>query len=159
MITIKLTHEGLHRAAAVGVRRRIESMNKYSDSYERSNRNHWEIDIQGAIAELAAAHYLQLPWTGVEAHADDLPGIDVKSTNNANKGLRMIEGKDLIFVHAYVRNNEVTLKGWARLEDAYQAQVKWERDNKGRRFCELPISELHPITDLRDWIANGGRHD
>jgi hypothetical protein len=159
LITIKLTHEGLHKAAAVGVRRRIESLGKYRDSYERSNRNYWEIDIQGAIAEMAAAHYLQLPWTGVEAHADDLPGIDVKSTNNSAKGLRIIDGKDLIFVLAYVRQNEVTLKGWARLEDAYRARVKWELDNKGRRFCELPITELHPIADLRDWIANGGRHD
>lgn len=51
------------RAAAVGYRRRLVRL---KEGYEDRHRNGsmWEGDIEGACAELAAALYLDVPWTG-----------------------------------------------------------------------------------------------
>ena len=159
MPTTRLSPEELNMAAAVGVRRRIDSIGRYKDTTDRAGRTGWEDDIQGAIAEYAAAKYLRVPWTGITAHTDDLPGMDIKSTRVPDSPLRLIDGHDLIHVHAYVNHDQVTLHGWARLEDAMNVNAPHFTDRKNRRVYEMPIHELLPMVDLRDWIANGGRHD
>jgi hypothetical protein len=159
MPTTRLSAEELNMAATVGVRRRIESIGRYQDTTDRIGRTGWEDDIQGAIAEYACSKYLRLPWTGVTAHRDDLPGIDVKSTRVPDSPLRLIDGYKHIFVHAYVNHDEVTLHGWARVEDALIANAPFFTDRKKRRVYEMPIIELLPMTDLRDWSAKQHRHD
>lgn len=62
---ITLTLEQHLRAADVGYRRRcVRLKDGYGDRHR--NGSMWEGDIEGACAELAAALYLDVPWTGEE---------------------------------------------------------------------------------------------
>jgi hypothetical protein len=86
MVTITLTHDEIHLAAIAGVMRRIDSMKAGLTNRKQSDSSDWDIDIDGACAELAVAKALNIFWFGHmrSFKGPDVGRLHVRSTRHAH---------------------------------------------------------------------------
>lgn len=157
-IEIKLTREEVLYAAKAGVYRRINSLAKdYKDYYkDMKNQVHgaWSIDIDGALAELAAAKWLGCYWGG---HVDlfkgpDVLDLQVRSTCYMNGSL-IIRGRDhdeynyllvltrcpFAFIVGYMKGSEAKA-----MTDCFNKQ-----DNDKAPAWFIPQDRLHDPRELK----------
>lgn len=152
MITISLNSRESMHAANVGILRRI--------SAEFKNRTHanglsrdaapWDIDINGAMAELAVAKLLGVYWTGAsELGAIDVLFCDVRHTTVPDGCLliQKTDANDRPFVLVTGIMPEFNVCGWMLAGDAKQDQY-WRTDT-GRPCYFVPQSDLRLMEDLK----------
>jgi hypothetical protein len=82
-VEIELTNAELMVASCVGSMRRVRSIGRKNPYTTRSD---WDMDIDGAAAELAVAKYLNVYWiAGVNTFkAPDVAALQVRSTKRSN---------------------------------------------------------------------------
>lgn len=98
MSEVNLTPFEIIMGAGVGLRRRTASMrrgNQDNDYFSGTGRTHWDVDIEGALAELAFAKFLGVYWDGSvnTGKAPDVGGYQVRHTD-LERGCLIIRRRD-----------------------------------------------------------------
>jgi hypothetical protein len=143
----------------VGLRRRIKSMldNRHDNDRDKG-ADKWQIDIEGAMAELAAAKALGMYWP---ATVDTFKGPDIGDDiqvrwtkyNDGRLLYRNADSTDEYYVLVTGCAPGYEVRGW--ILGAHARRDEWA-DNPGGmgRAYFVPQSHLQPISDLR--VMKGG---
>lgn len=157
-ISIELTVQQTQKAMAEAHRRHLQSKQlkqKPRGGGPAQDQKGLEIDIAGALGEMAAASYLGLEEFVFTFNKNwgvyDLPpNIDVKTALGHSRRLHIFlnEKPEKLFVHATYKYEKLQLHGWA-----YGGQVMKPEyiDNPRQRGDSyfVPSHALNPITDLK----------
>lgn len=127
-------HE-IEMAVQVGLRRRLETLRQgLKDAHGFGGEHPWELDIQGAAAELALAKFLGRYWDGSvnTMKRGDVGQLQVRSTDRANGSLiiRSNDSDDDYFVLVTGSIPQFNVRGWIKGSDAKVAE--YEKAPNGR---------------------------
>ena len=153
---IKLRYPEILLGAQAGVMRKISGLkNKRPQAYGLDQENHWQIDIEGALGEMALAKYLNLYWQGKGKVRDfDVGGkMEVKTVKSTK--LSLILHKDYPDDYVYWLMigiyGSYEVAGWIYGRDG--KQEKYYKDPKGGRPAYfVPTKALNPPTTPRKVI-------
>jgi len=156
---VTLSDADMLNAVIVGARRRIKAYKLGRPAYHvkadpGKPPPYWQIDLTGAIGELAVAKYLNLYWDmsiveDVKQVEGDVGRYQVRSTERPDGGLIIRDpDKQVPFILAIVTDNVVRLPGWLWRSDA--PYVGREFPSASAMAWLVPQRELYPITDLPD---------
>ena len=110
-----------------------------------------QIDVLGAVSEMAVSLYLKLPWTGKgKIGASDVDRYEVRSSQRK-------EGKDYylyireydknaVYIYCVVDGPKVVIAGWATAADVRTKGRLLYEDNQ---CYGLPRQELYAMETLR----------
>ena len=155
MITVHLSPQEFVAAALIGVTSRARQRNR-PDPYKAEPGLYWQREIEGALAECAAAKGLGRYWSGMGGVRlpDVWPDIEVKWTDWKDGGLLIPKSDSKRNVgdkpHLLVRGamGAYMLVGWA-LGREVMLGCYWTE--KLRSPCWLmPAEHLHPLEELID---------
>jgi hypothetical protein len=158
MSQIALTRGELYIGAAVGVMRRLAAMKRERPEPKRGwwgedeGVPHWQIDIEGACAELAAAKALGVYWKNPlidhVGGSDDLEGLGIRSTRHPQGGLTIYtsDPDDRPFVLVRGKAGQYDLVGWAYGRDG-KRQDYWRPDFRQPAYV-IPGDQLQPLASL-----------
>jgi hypothetical protein len=132
---IALTREEMLIAAIAGVTRRIESTySNRKDSAGYSDANGWDVDIEGAAAEMALSKYLKRYWGGDcnTFKKNDVSDLQVRSTalQNGSLIIRPEDKETDYFVLVVGRAPQFRVAGYISGKDARKDE--WWRSPNGR---------------------------
>jgi len=146
---VTLSTEEMVRAAAIGVKRRVSSLDRCQDRLLSTSRGAWDIDIEGACGELAAALALGLEWRGdVDTYKKpDLDhNIQVRTTQGNPARLRMSprDSPNERFVLVVGVHPRYEVVGWI---DGNQFREKkyWHAE---RKVWYIPYELLNSLSEL-----------
>jgi hypothetical protein len=110
-----------------------------------------EIDVLGAVSEMAVSLYLRLPWTGKDGiGTSDVDGYEVRSSQRKegkNYYLYVREyDKDAVYIYCVVDGPQIVIAGWATAADVRTKGRLLYEDNQ---CYGLPRQELHSMETLR----------
>lgn len=123
---VVLTHPEIYIASQIGVMRNVAShqrnLPRTNRDADANNDHQWETDINGALAESAAAKAFGVYWNPSVnvGKLADVGNLQVRSNTRKN-GHLIIRGSDKdeeIFLLVICRNPEFYLVGWMRASDA-----------------------------------------
>ena len=151
---IILTPYEIVLAAGVGVRRRTASIrlkNKDHDHFSGSGVGHWDVDIEGALAELAFAKHMDLYWDGSvnTGKAADVGGYQVRHTLHEDGCLIVRQRDSIDDRYALVTGNHIDgylVRGW---RFGYEATTDDYLRNPGNKEPAWFV----PQSDL--WVCDG----
>ena len=151
---ITLTPVEIASAAQVGLLRRVSSIqNKLTDRRMNPNQMNWEIDIEGACAELAAAKGLNIFWCcGINTFkAADL-GSNIQVRHTAKRSNRLIirdgDKAEDVFVLVTGSAPEYEIVGWVLGKDGKNPSYLNDANDIGKPAYFVPQSALSPIATL-----------
>jgi hypothetical protein len=143
-VVVKLQKHELYMAACVGVRRRVASLDY--DKSKTYGEDEWDIDIEGACAELVVAKHLHVYWDGsiYTFKFPDLGGdIQVRHTIRMNGRLifrrRDDERERYVFVVGRFPNYHIC--GWIYGYEAKKDEFLANPNNKEEAWF-VPQQEL-----------------
>lgn len=150
-MTIELSNYEIYSAGVVGLRRRIDSIDRKLKGKFGFNGDTWSTDIDGALGELAVAKMFNVYWdAGVGTFkAPDVDRFQVRSTKLPNGCLiiRDNDNEDSIFILVTGEPPILTVAGWIKAEDG--KLDKWKRAPNGRsESWFVPRTALHPMEEL-----------
>jgi len=155
MTTVTLNPAEMIHGALCGVLRQVQNLkHNRHDKYGAEEMDPWALHINGALAELAVAKYLGLPWTGMGALGDhSLADVDdsteARWVTNAHYSLLLHpdDNDERVYVLVTGRAPSLALRGWKLGRDG--KNQKYWADPKGGRPCYfVPQTELEPMTTL-----------
>lgn len=152
-VKISLRQGEMLQAGTVGLLRRIMSVDKLNDQMHSPDANPWQIDIEGAMAELAFAKATGMFWSaGINTFkAPDVGRVQIRSTPKKDNSLiiRSNDKDDDVFVLVIGSAPDYTIAGWIRGREGKDPQ--WVRSpNGGASAYFVPQSHLRPIQELRE---------
>lgn len=158
---IKLTEAHMRLAANLGVERRLAALSGGLDGrYGVATADNWERDINGCLAELAVAHYLNLFWCGTIKQTKERDAgalVDVRSIDRPDRRLILHPGDpDAVpFVLVHVRAPVCDLIGWMYASEGKQQQWWADPTGAGRAAFFVPQEEVRKrrMEGLREWVA------
>lgn len=150
MIAVKLTYAEVQAAALTGVQRHVESLKAgHQNRYAANKDNAWQLDIQGALGEMAVAKALGIFWShSVNAFkAPDVGTLHVRSSTNADAPLIVRPGDDqaAAFVLVTGSDNVWTVHGWIRASAARRDEWRGNPGGYGEAWF-VPQQALTPLT-------------
>jgi len=152
-IDVKLDKYEVEAAAAVGLKRRIESsFKKLKSGSDSSQLERWGVDIEGALAELAAAKALNI-YYGFHYNTfkklADVGKYEIRSSPNpeANLIVRPKDAPDAIYILVTGTMPEYKIVGWITGEDAMNKKYMRNPRSLGAAFF-VPQEDLKDIEDL-----------
>jgi hypothetical protein len=159
MIPIELSWAELWLAINAGVLRRLNGVrNHREEPYGARPAAAWNDDINGCIAELALAKYLDIFWSGTVGRLDlpDVGRLQVRSkTEEGHRLVVLRSDKDAqVFVSVLVGIPVCHLCGWMLARDAKRAEWLLPAADKPDRFF-VPNGCLEQMQQLRAF----GMHD
>ena len=110
-----------------------------------------QIDVLGAVSEMAVSLYLKLPWTGKgKIGASDVDRYEVRSSQRKEGKdyylyIREYD-KDAVYIYCVVDGPKVVIAGWATAADVRTKGHLLYEDNQ---CYGLPRQELYPMETLR----------
>jgi hypothetical protein len=148
-IKVTLTRSDMISAGTIGVMRRISSLGKLKDGMHSPHHNPWEMDCEGAMAELAYAKAFGVYWqAGIGTFRDpDVGNIQIRQTSVDNGCLiiRPSDKDDDIFVLVVGSAPDYLIAGWTRGKDG--KDPRWAKaPNNGKTAYFIPQSALKPMT-------------
>jgi len=150
-VVVTLTVEEIEKAATVGVQRHCNKLRKsWSNSYGVRDLE-WQIDIEGAIAELAVAKWAGLPWNGsvgVPDYDGDVGRAHVRSTSH-HHGRLILHDSDAdgaAFILVTGTAPRLRLEGWLFAKEGKRPEYLDELRSGGKSYF-VPQSKLRPITN------------
>lgn len=141
-------------AANTGVLRRISSLkNNITDQMYSRDANPWQIDIEGACAEVACAKALGVYFSyGVNTFSlpDVGKRVQVRYTENPNNCLiiRDRDGDDDIFILVVGSAPKYTVCGWTYGKDGKNKEFLKDANNIHKPAYFIPRKALRPISEL-----------
>lgn len=152
---VALTTAELIEYGGKGVERCAYALEKNRVGAHGFNRNYerWQIDVEGLLAEYAAAKALNLPYVptvgSLDTHEGDIaPGVQVRSTKY-NTGSLLVHDKDLDD-HRYIlvtgAYGVYDLRGWIFASEG--KDKKYWKTYKTRGAYWVPQDALRPMEDL-----------
>lgn len=153
---VELTHDELRRYAALGCERAISAMSKGRKGAHGFNRydERWQIDVEGLLAEFAAAKGLGLlpfePVVGAldTKHGDIGPGLQVRGTHY-DTGRLLLHDKDdddHRFILVTGHSGFYVLRGW--IYARHGKHPSYWKLYKGRGAYWVDQSRLQPMSKL-----------
>ena len=110
-----------------------------------------QIDVLGAVSEMAVSLYLKLPWTGKgKIGASDVDRYEVRSSQRKEGKeyylyIREYD-KNAVYIYCVVDGPKVVIAGWATAADVRTKGRLLYEDNQ---CYGLPRQELYPMETLR----------
>jgi hypothetical protein len=162
-ILIDLTTEEKELALKEAHRRHFQSKNLKQtprNGGPAQDQKGLEIDIAGALGEMAAAKFLEQKQFVFTFNKNwgvyDLPpNIDVKTALGHYRRLRVFldENPKKLFVHVTYKYEQLRIHGWAIGADVMKEQ--FIEDPVGRRAAYfVPNSELKPMLELKSILSD-----
>ncbi len=152
MNTIKLTKPELMVAGLVGNMRSISSLGNLVQNKHSPTDSQWQIDVDGAAAEMAFAKWLDVYYEpSVNTFkAPDVGVMQVRSTKHEHGKLiiRANDKKDEIVVLVINRMPTYTMAGWIRTNEAKQDKYLYDPNGKGAPAWMVPQVNLNKMEDL-----------
>lgn len=152
---VALTTDEMILYGSAGIARCANAMERQRKGAHGFNRDYerWQIDVEGLLAEAAAAKALSLPYSPVvgrlDTHEGDIgPGLQVRSTKY-NTGSLLVHDRDPeddIFILVTGVYGIYDIRGWIKAKHAKQPQL-W-KVYKGRGAFWVPQSMLQPMAKL-----------
>jgi hypothetical protein len=146
---VQLTPAEIYIAATAGIMRQTQNLkDNRTPGDNLGNSNNWQIHIEGCLAEMAVAKYLNFYWPGKgELRECDVGTVDVRSTSNMRYGLILHESDpdDRVFYLACGCNGKYEVRGWIRGEDG-KTEENWRELDKSRNSSAwlVPAEQLNP---------------
>jgi hypothetical protein len=139
-------------ASEIGRLRQLASIKASRLDRHGFSGNGWDVHIEGACGELAAAKYLDLYWDGsVDTFkANDLPLIQVRTRSRHDYELlvRPEDDDEAIWVLVTGQSPCFWLRGWLMGREC--KRFEWVREHGGRPPAYfVPTLGLRPISQLR----------
>lgn len=160
-LTITLTTGELYVGAAVGVARRLAALKRgRPEVYGPAGPHYWQVDIEAALAEMAAAkalnRYWKSPLLDSVGGSLDLEGVNVRSTPHANGHLILYprDADEVPFVLVRGVSPTYDLAGWCYGRDGKLTEF-WRTDVRNACFM-VPASKLRNINDLLFVLGGAG---
>ena len=159
---VALSSQEVLQGALVGVLRHLANLDR-ADSYGFKGDG-WEIDITGALAEMAVAKYLNKYWSSVVDDPWQLDGdvdkqVQVRSSIREDAHLLLHE-KDKdgdFYVLVTGRHRHFVIVGWIRGTAAKRDEFWGDPKNTRRPAYWVPAGQLAPIWTLPDAVAQARR--
>jgi hypothetical protein len=154
-VLVKLSVDDVIRGAAVGFLREVESIKKgLVNKHGYKGKDEWETHIMGALAELAVANYLGVPWNeGINTFsAPDIdPDIQVRCSKREYQHRLTVRPKDkdnerFVLVNR-MTNYNYELLGWILGKDAKHPDYSEDPGDRGSAFF-VPFENLNDIKTL-----------
>lgn len=152
---IALTTEEMIEYGSAGIARCANAMEKQRKGAHGFNRDYerWQIDVEGLLAEAAAAKALNLPYSPTvgrldTAEGDIGKGLQVRSTKY-NTGSLLVHDRDPeqdTFILVTGVYGVYDIRGWIKAIHAKQPEL-W-KTYKGRGAYWVPQSMLQPMDKL-----------
>jgi len=142
---IKLTPAEMLIAAQVGIQRQVQNLkNGAKPAYGAGRDNDWQLNIEGALGEMALAKFLGVYWDGKgEMRDPDVGNVDVRTTPKPNNRLILhtADPDDRRFYLLTGYNGEYIVRGsimgWEGKHDKY-----WTDPGTGRPAYFVPQQAL-----------------
>jgi len=154
-MTVQLTEQELIMGAMQGVLRRVKAiMKNRSDNVSgrpTSERDidSWDVDIEGALGEMAFAKYRDLYWSGAADFGEgDVGDTEVRTTKYANGHLLLYPSSahNKRFALMIGSLGSYKVAGWLSGKDGKQPKFWREMGSgSGRRAFMVPQDELKPV--------------
>ena len=155
--TVTLTFEEIILGAMQGVLRRVKAI-KYDRQDNINGRTSdrdfdaWDVDIEGALGEMAFAKYAQAYWSGAAGFQQgDVGDIEIRTTRYRDGSLLLYKSSedDRVFVLMVGSAGTYRVAGWktgsAGKQERYWREVK---KGSGRMAFMIPQAQLHPPEEL-----------
>jgi len=147
---IVLTEIEMEIAAMVGCRRRSESRSnsrEYAHGFDGSGG--WDIDIEGAAAELAYAKYRGQYWPATVCsfkHADVGANVQIRSTPHANGSLIIRDDDNAEHFYVLLTGTAPTFQVRGYIQGISAQNDEWRQAPNGRPAAYfVPQSALKPF--------------
>ena len=145
MTEIKLSAGEIVQAAIVGVMRRIQNIRDGNNhKYGASQATAWQMDIEGALGELALAKHLNIFWSKGKPRDSDVGEFQVRTTAKHNNRLILHKDDDDDARYYLITglNGCYRVQGWIHGRDGKQERY-WEDPVGGRPCYFVPQDVLH----------------
>lgn len=148
MIEITLTPSEILLGATAGMMRRIFAIkNSIQNANGYDGENSWQIDIEGALGEMAVAKHMNRYWAGKGRMRD----FDVANSCDVRTGAkhthRLIlhpnDDDDRVFWLATGSNGKYRIHGWIKAIDGKKPEYWGEKGQPGRPAFFVPQHALH----------------
>lgn len=152
-VKVVLTIGEMHLAAENGTLRVIESIKKGLKDRHGFEGPGWDINVEGAAGEIAAAKALGTYWGGTVntfKTVGDVGALEVRTRSKDYYELIVREGdnSDAVFILVTGRAPTFNVVGWIKASDA--KQKKFSKRHGGRPPAYfVPHDDLHPIETLK----------
>ncbi len=143
----------LHLAAQIGSLRQIESVSKGLKDKHGFTGSGWDVHIEGAAGEIAAARALGMYWGGTVntfKSIGDVGKLEIRTASGSNSSLIVREGDsdNAVFVLVTGTSPVYNVAGWMLGKDAKKPE--WSRSPNGRPPAYfVPQFSLNNIEDLK----------
>lgn len=151
-IIVKLTFSEIMLGAVAGIGRQIIALKKkLKPGYGGDTSMDWQKHIEGALAEMAVAKYLNIFWNGTigKLHPGDVGKNEVRSTHYEDGHLLLHDEDDdnARFFFVVGINGRYEIKGWIRAKDGKLKE--YIKDPTKKRPCYfVPADALNPMDSL-----------
>ncbi len=146
---VELKGYEIMQGALCGIMRQLENMKQGNkNAHGLGGGRDWQVNIEGALAEMAMAKHLNVYWTKGEFRAPDVGVVDVRSTPHENGCLIVHETDEdgRVFWLLTGENGRYCIRGWMYGYEAKNAKY-WKDPTGNRPAYFVPQSELHDSDD------------
>ena len=147
---IELKGYEMMQGALCGIMRQLTNLKKgHKNAHGLGNGKDWQVNVEGALAEMALAKFLDVYWTNGEFRAPDVGVVDVRSTHHMN-GCLIVHDEDdsgRVFWLLTGENGKYTIRGWMYGYEAQNKEKYWKDPVGGRPAYFVPQSDLHKADD------------
>lgn len=154
---VHLTPAEIMMAATIGIMRQATNIrDDRKDRYGASEKNGWQLHVEGALGEAAVAKGLNIFWNGSIGtfKAPDVADLQVRSTTWSSGSLiiHKADSSKEIFILVTGVNGSYVLRGWMYGADAKNEKY-WKDPKKENRFAYfVPQSDLEPMSKLKKLV-------
>lgn len=164
MITVQLTLQ--ERIEALNVARQRQNVNRGSGRGDaKVLKNGLEVDVQGAIGEIAIAKHFNLVWDGkIKSNEEwlewrksghDVSGLEVRFTKH-RKGNLILQKKDkddgMFVLITQIEPGRYEIVGWCFGLEGKQSHY-WKDVGYGRPCFYVPREKLRKLEELKQFIS------
>ena len=152
MIEVTLTLSEVMSAAVIGISRQLQSMKMNLTNQHGTEGNDWQIHIEGALGECAAAKAIDRYWpatVGTFKMGGDVGMIQVRTRSRHDYELIIRKNDDMDASFVLVTGTAPTYRvwGWHNAGDARKDE--WLRSHGGRPPAWfVPHEALRPLGEL-----------
>lgn len=156
MITVRLSKAEMLMASSVGAMRQISSLAAGRDDAHGAAGNGWQMHIEGAMGELAAAKAMGRFWSGTInsfGGADMGARIQVRTRSRHDYDLivRDNDQDDHLFILVTGEAPEYRVRGW--ISGSESKRDCWRKSPNGRpEAWFVPASALHPLVTMDETV-------